>query len=79
MAEITFDPKLHPDMEGFISVSDPEMCIRDRSVPMAWWRMWVLASAMLAASMKAWMAISGFSGMRPSKPTTCLLYTSRCV
>ena len=23
MAEITFDPKLHPDMEGFISVSDP--------------------------------------------------------
>lgn len=33
-------------------------------------RMWVLASAMLAASMKAWMAISGFSGMRPSKPTT---------
>nr|DAO26224.1 MAG TPA: type-1 restriction enzyme [Caudoviricetes sp.] len=23
LAEITFDPKLHPDMEGFISVSDP--------------------------------------------------------
>ena len=23
MAEVTFDPKLHPDMEGFISVSDP--------------------------------------------------------
>lgn len=23
MAEITFNPKLHPDMEGFISVSDP--------------------------------------------------------
>lgn len=24
----------------------------------------------VAASMKAWMAISGFSGMRPSKPMT---------